>query len=108
MADGDRLLKVMVEEELGLTLGKQEHPLKQAFYVLGAASATVAAVVTASMLLPAWGVGSVALIFVALASVFAAAYEGNDAIDAVVWNCGLAIVASSVLYFTLQYVTGSP
>ncbi len=29
MADGDRLLKVMVEEELGLTLESQVHPLKQ-------------------------------------------------------------------------------
>src|SRR5262249_53556095 len=30
MADGDRLLRVMVEEELGLTLESHEHPLKQA------------------------------------------------------------------------------
>ena len=29
MADGERLLKVMVEEELGLSLQSQEHPLKQ-------------------------------------------------------------------------------
>src|SRR5262249_44443752 len=30
MADNDRLLRVMVEEELGLSLHSQEHPLKQA------------------------------------------------------------------------------
>lgn len=34
MADGERLLKVMVEEELGLSLQSQEHPIKQG---LGAA-----------------------------------------------------------------------
>ena len=31
MADEDRLLKVMLEEELGLTLETYEHPLKQGF-----------------------------------------------------------------------------
>lgn len=36
MADSDRLLKVMLEEELGLTLASHEHPLKLAgFAMLG-------------------------------------------------------------------------
>lgn len=32
MADDNRLLQVMIEEEMGLTLGKFEHPLKQGFF----------------------------------------------------------------------------
>ncbi len=34
MADDNRLLRVMLEEELGLTLEAYEHPLKQAFGAL--------------------------------------------------------------------------
>ena len=45
MADGDRLLKVMVEEELGLSLENVEHPLKQG---LGAFIGVLAAGLIAS------------------------------------------------------------
>lgn len=57
MADEERLLRVMVEEELCLSLGTQEHPLKQA---IGGALGTVAASVIcliAFYLFPSWGCG---------------------------------------------------
>ena len=45
MADDNRLLRVMLEEELGLTLESYEHPLKQAAGAgLGVLSAFLGAV----------------------------------------------------------------
>src|SRR5215469_16783790 len=42
MADDNRLLQIMLEEELGLSLEQYEHPLKQSFFaLLGALISTV-------------------------------------------------------------------
>lgn len=102
MADGDRLLKVMVEEELGLTLENQEHPLKQG---LGAAIGSVLA--TAAGLLglyfyPSYGLLIAGLMIIALASGLLARFARNDVISAVVWNLGLAILATGAVYFVFN------
>jgi vacuolar iron transporter family protein len=105
MADDERLLKVMVEEELCLNLGTHEHPLKQA---LGAA----AGVLTASLLclvsfyffsdLGMW-IGSAATL--AIAAALSAYYEGNRMIPAICWNLGLGALASGTAFFLFDFVT---
>lgn len=106
MSDGDRLLKVMVEEELGLTLHIHEHPLKQG---LGAClGATLAAFffLGALFLLPSFGPIIAACLIIAAVSILAARYEGNAEIPAAVWNVGIASVAYGFVYFLMFYLKG--
>lgn len=104
MADEERLLRVMVEEELCLSLGTQEHPLKQALgALLGALSATVlclAGYVAFNMI----GVLAAAIFCIITASAVSARFSGNRWIPAIVWNLGLASLPLGTVYFLLDYI----
>lgn len=103
MADGNRLLKVMVEEELGLSLESQEHPLKQGG---GAALGTVAATLlcgTGLIFFEGWGIIVAALAVIAAAVAISARYEQNRLVSAVVWNLGIAILAFATVYYLIQF-----
>lgn len=104
MADNDRLLKIMVEEELGLSLASNEHPLKQGF---GAALGVLVSSLTCLGLFILWpelGVifGTIFIIF--LSSIFYARLAQNKAIPAVIWNLGLAALSFGCLFFLLQFI----
>ncbi len=102
MADNDRLLKVMLEEELGFTLQAYEHPLKQAL-AAGIGVLSALALFAFGALFPPYGV--VAMSGVALASAgFLSAYrEKNRLLPAVVWNLALATLSVGGAYFILQF-----
>lgn len=103
MADGDRLLRVMLEEELGLSLGVHEHPLKQG---LGAG---VGVLLTGSLCLlgtwldPLYGTLAATLFVIGLSAALSALFEKNRVIPAIVWNLGLSILAVGCLYFLLDF-----
>jgi hypothetical protein len=100
MADESRLLKVMIEEEMGYGLENIEHPLKQA---LGAFFGTLLTILAASLavyftqnllvILP------LLLSLVAAASWLLAQKSGNNPLSAVLWSLGLAVVSFSASYF---------
>lgn len=104
MADNNRLLKVMVEEELGLTLASVQHPLKQS---LGAAIGVFigAAICLCCALFLPYGI----LIGAALSLIFSAALSakqiGNEVIPAIVWNLGIGVLAIGTTYFLLNFMT---
>jgi vacuolar iron transporter family protein len=103
MADGDRLLRVMVEEELGLTLESHEHPLKQG---LGAFIGSFLAALICSLcffLYPAWGLVIGAALVLAIGSAIAAKRERNRIIPAIVWNIGIGAVSFGFVYFMISY-----
>lgn len=103
MADNDRLLKVMVEEELGLSLQKTEHPLKQG---LGAAFGVLAAAVVCiipALMWPQFGIFLGSAMTIAIASGAAAALAKNQAIPAIIWNLGLAVLSIGSVYFLLEW-----
>lgn len=103
MADGDRLLRVMVEEELGFTLENHEHPLKQA---VGAAIGSLIVLVgclLGGFLFPSYGVLYTALILMGAAAAWAAWQDRNKMIPAIVWNLGLAILAGGFVYFMFKF-----
>lgn len=107
MADNDRLLRVMVEEELGLSLNVHEHPLKQG---LGAAVGVLAAGtlgVLGFALLSFNGVVAAGAIIMGVAAWLSAYLEKNKMIPAIVWNMGLGGLALSVVYFLLVLYTKS-
>lgn len=104
MADNDRLLRVMVEEELGLSLEKLDHPLKQGFGAgLGAFSAGF-------IVISSYALGSeIALIAVALtlsglSAAILAHYARNKIIPAVIWNIALSFFSFGLTYYTLQLI----
>lgn len=102
MADGDRLLKVMVEEELGLTLESQVHPLKQGIGAgLGACFAGGLLVISYIYfgVIGMFIVGGLTL----MAMAWVSAKQGDNLpIPAIIWNLGLAVLSLGSIYFLLQ------
>lgn len=107
MADNDRLLRVMVEEELGLSLASHEHPLKQG---LGAAFGVLISsllCITLFTLSPSLGLFFGAILTISLSSALSAYLAQNNAVAAVIWNLGIAALALGAVYFLLQLLTFS-
>lgn len=104
MADNDRLLKVMVEEELGLSLATYEHPLKQGLgAALGVISSSLICLVSL-LLLPQMGILIGSIIVITATAVMSALLAQNKLIHATVWNLGLAVLAFGTLYFLLDWL----
>ncbi len=104
MADGDRLLRVMLQEEMGFRLEENEHPLVQG---LGAAIGTiVAAVVTIACFYFFEHPGLVfsSLFVLALSAGFSAYREKNQVVPALIWNVGIAIFAYAGSYYFMQFL----
>lgn len=104
MADDERLLKVMVEEELNLRVETYEHPLKQAF---GAAVGVAIAGGFSLLCFTIWGALGMwlsTITTILISSALTAYYEGNKMISAIVWNLGIACLTASVVYFLLDYL----
>lgn len=101
MADGDRLLRIMLEEELGLSLEVHEHPLKQG---LGAAFGVLIAGLVCWLGItyphPA-GILAAAGVTIALSTYLSAKFQQNRPIPAIVWNLGIAGLAFATTYFFL-------
>lgn len=103
MADNARLLKVMIEEELGLSLATHEHPLKQG---LGAASGTCIAAaicIAAAAILPWYGIVAAGALILAGSAYLFSYLNSNEPIPAIVWNLGLAAISVGWVYFLLQW-----
>jgi hypothetical protein len=101
MADDNRLLKIMLEEEMGLTLEIYEHPLKQcAGAALGVALSAVC-FISGLFIHPA-AVLIVSGLVILIASYIAAKAEKNQPLESVIWNLSLAAFASGIAYFLAQ------
>jgi hypothetical protein len=105
MADDNRLLQIMLEEELGLTMGSFEHPLKQC---LGAGLGVIAGALLA--LLGLYCGGFLGLIIsscftLTLTSAMAAKHLNNDITKHIIWNLSSAFLSLACLYFLMQCFT---
>lgn len=99
MADDNRLLQVMLEEELGLHLETHEHPLKQAS---GAFLGVVGASLVLSFglfFLPPWGAFASGAFVIALSAGTTAQLEKNNPLPAIIWNLATATLALATAYF---------
>jgi vacuolar iron transporter family protein len=106
MADGDRLLRVMLQEELGFRLEETEHPLIQGLgAALGALSAQLA-LFFAFFAFEKIGAICVTVLIVALASAIPTLREKNRVIRSIVWNIGLALFSIAACYYLMNYMTG--
>ncbi len=102
MADDNRLLQVMMEEEMGLTLRTFEHPLKQGVY------AGFSTAVSASILL--LGLSSplnffiFGFLLIALSSFFSTRLEKNILSFSIVWNLAIISLVSLITFFTIRLI----
>ena len=98
MADDNRLLMVMLEEELGLPLESYEHPLRQACGAgLGVVVATAMAWI--GSLCPPFGISIATGLVFCVASVWAARREKNDRTKALIWNLAVGALAVATTFF---------
>lgn len=99
MSDDNRLLHIMLEEELGLSLEVYEHPLKQsAGAALGVVFSSLVFFVGGWISFdyaPLAGAG----IVIGIASYIAAKAEKNRPLESVIWNLSLAGFGSGAVYF---------
>ncbi|MDN3503990.1 MAG: VIT1/CCC1 transporter family protein [Rhabdochlamydiaceae bacterium] len=98
MADDNRLLGIMLEEELGLRTGQYEHPLKLAFGNLCGVLISAIILLCASFFIP-FGVIIFAFIIVGIAAFFHAKIEGIRKMHMVVWNMACLFIATGAAYF---------
>ena len=102
MADNDRLLRVMLEEELGLSLQAYDHPIKQCVGAfLGSLLATGLFVVSL-LFFPFWGIIGMAMLLIGAGAALSAAFEKNAVIPAIVWNLSMAGLSAGVAYFMFE------
>ena len=104
MADDNRLLQVMLEEELGLSLESYEHPLKQAAGALLGVVGSALILSFGLFFLPQWGTALSAAAIIALSAGTTAQLEKNSPLPAIVWNLAIAALAAGAAYFLAQLV----
>ena len=104
MADDNRLLRVMLEEELGLQLESYEHPLKQASGAAVGVFGSVSLIAFGIYFLPSWGIFLSAAIVIALSAGTSAQLEKNRPGVAIIWNLAIGALAGAVAYFSLQLI----
>lgn len=101
MSDFDRLLRVMLEEEMGLSLSSLEHPLKQAFGAfLGATAATIPLFI--ALFLPSIYFYLVAYCLLALSAFLTAYWQKNRIISALVWTLAFTTLSLGSCYFLMK------
>ena len=103
MSDNERLLQVMLEEEMGFKLEVHEHPLKQG---LGAGVGAALALLVCALsifTIPLYGIVVAACSVMGAAAVVSARYEKNQMVTALVWNVGLGVVAFGIASFLLEF-----
>lgn len=104
MSDDNRLLRMMLEEEMGLTLEIYEHPLKQS------AGAALGVILSSTAFLIGWMIapsyapliGAGIIIFIA--SYIAAKAERNRPMESVIWNLALGACGIGAVYFLSKLV----
>ncbi len=104
-SDDNRLLRVMLEEEMGLTLEVYEHPLKQC---LGAGIGVIFAAVLCLLgsfggpWSSGWGLGAGVGVVCAGSAWMMAYLQRNQAMEAIIWNLALAGFGLGAIYLLKQ------
>jgi hypothetical protein len=99
MADDNRLLHIMLEEEMGLALEIYEHPLKQSLGAgIGSLLATGLFALGYFFFTP---IADTALTII-IAAITVAKLEKNRRIEALIWNLSLVAFVGAATYFLKQ------
>lgn len=102
MADDNRLLRVMLEEELGLSLESFEHPLKQAAGALIGTLVGAIGAIFAAFIGELFGISIFSFLLFTGATLIGSKREGNALLKSLIWNLAVASVAIGSLYLILR------
>jgi len=102
MSDDNRLLKVMLEEELGLTLEAYEHPLKQSLGALCAVAFSTLLCLFGLWAYPDFGLPICAAVAIACATILSAKIENNRVFSVLLWHLAIASLVAGAVYFLSQ------
>ncbi|MES2198690.1 MAG: VIT1/CCC1 transporter family protein [Chlamydiota bacterium] len=105
MADDNRLLEIMLEEELGIPLEVYEHPLQQASGAFLGAFAALLIGSIAYLAFSSTGLISALFLLFLLAGVFTAKVEKITIIPSLVWNAAIFCLSGGLIYFLQKIVT---
>lgn len=104
MADDNRLLRVMLEEELGLTLEIYEHPLKQAFGAFVGTLACAGVATLAFYFSPTYGIPVIAALIFIITSTLTARFEKRKKVTNLIWHLALTAFACTGAYFLTRLI----
>lgn len=102
MADDNRLLHIMLEEEMGLSLEKEEHPLKQACGALLGGALAAAVCLIGYLSSPTYGLFISAALILTLATTAAAQLEHNRILPSLVWTLATAGLLAGIVHYLTQ------
>ncbi len=106
MADDDRLLRVMMEEEMGLYPENYEHPLKQALFAAAGVFLPSFLLFLAYYQFPVRGPAFCGIAGFALSGWITARLQKNNAMHAFVWHAASAALIYGCTYFLTDWLTG--
>ena len=102
MADDNKLLSIMLEEELGMSLESYEHPLKQAAGTGIGILLTVALFSLLTYFYTIPGLYAATFVTIAAASFFMAKLESVRPLNAIVWNLALTALAAASTFLLMR------
>lgn len=102
LSDDNRLLKVMLEEELGLTLEAYEHPLRQSLGALCGVLVSAVLCVFGLWANPHLGLPLCAIIIISGATIVSAKIEKNHVFSVLLWHLAIAGLVAGAVYFLSQ------
>lgn len=107
IADDNRLLRIMLEEELGLSLEVYEHPLKQAIGACLGVLISGLILMIAFFLNLIWGIPVAAALILWVCTHLSAKIEGNSGLPATIWTLSLAFLMTVSFYFLFKLMMPS-
>lgn len=105
MADDNRLLQVMLEEEMGLTLSSFEHPLKYALSACLGVLSSSALLALFIYTLPSFGI-YIASVFIFFIAVFITTKKRKmEMLSLFIWSLAILGLSCSFTYFLATFIT---
>ena len=104
MADDNRLLQIMLEEELGLSLETHEHPLKQASGALLGTALFAVLAFSSHLIFGGYGFITAAFVCFLAAGVFTAKLEKVTILPAFVWNATVFLFTVSLIHLVQRFM----
>lgn len=105
MADQDRLLRVMLQEEMGFRLEEHAHPLVQGIFAFFGVVLSFVVLLPFCLGMPSEVVIGCSFVFVGIMGALFARFERNNSIAGFCWNLMMAITAGMLTRTCMEIIT---
>ena len=99
MADDNRLLQVMLEEELGLTLEAYEHPLKQSLGAFVGSLTAMGFILIPFAVFSSQGLYTASVLWILVCAFLQSKKEKNKPLSYLIWHVASLVLLIGLLYF---------